>query len=124
MDALPKPVDGSFESFEKAFSGRTSGCVRDCQCGVTFWDGYNDGYSWEAGERERLEADPKAQRLDYAVGMIAFEDREYVAACECWHQRAIRLIAFIRGHDDEIAEFLTLEKQRKQREADRSPVVR
>jgi hypothetical protein len=119
-----KPTDGSWESFEEAFRGRVSGCVRDCECGRTFWDGYNSGYSWEAGEVERLEADPKATRLGYGVEIIEFEGRSYVSDCDCWHQRAIRIIAFLRGHDEAIADFLTAEKERKMRAADRSPTVK
>jgi hypothetical protein len=120
----PKPTDGSFESFEGAFSGRTGSCVRDCECGKTFWDSYNTGYDWEEGEVDRLVADPKAIAVDYAVGTIEFEGRTYVNACDCWHQRAIRIIAFLRGHDEAIADFLTAERKRKQQQADRAPVVK
>lgn len=122
-EILPTPTDGSFESFERAFSSRTSGCVRDCNCGRVFYDAHNEGYSWEVGEYEKLDADPKATGLDYAVSVLYFEGRDYVVDCDCWHQRAIRLISFIRGHDEAIAAFLTEEKKRKMAEANRSPVV-
>lgn len=122
-EILPKPTDGSFESFEQAFRGRVAGCVRDCECGKTYWDAYNTGYSWDEGERERLEANHQGTALNYAVETIEFEGRVYVLDCDCWHQRAIRLIAFLRSHDTEIAEFLTEEKKRKTLEAERSSVV-
>lgn len=112
-----------FENFELAFSGRISGCRRTCECGVEYWDSHNSGYDWDEGEREALADNPNAKPLNHGVGLIEFEGRYYVDGCTCWHDRARRLIAFIVGHDEAIADFLTREKARKQSEADRSPVV-
>ncbi len=111
----------SFESFEKAFRGH-----QQCACGIIFWDAYNGGYSVEDSEYEALEslkAQGKARSLDHAVGSIEFEGREYVDGCECWHERATRVIGFLDGHAEAIASYLSLEKKRKQREADAAPVV-
>jgi hypothetical protein len=113
----------ALESFVDAFDDRVSGPRRTCDCGVEFWDTYNSGYSWEDGEREGLEANPAAKGLPYAVGAIHFEGRHFVPECECWKPRALKIIAFLMGHDEAIAAFLTLEKRRKQVEADRSPTV-
>lgn len=110
------------ENFENAFDARHAGCVRECQCGVTFFDGVNS-YDWEPGELERLEADLKAIRLSYSVGMVAFEGKQFCSDCECWHKRAAMIIGFIDGHAHEIADYLTLEKKRKQADADNSPEV-
>lgn len=113
----------SFESFEKAFRGGVSGLRRTCECGVEYWDAYNSGYDWEEGEREALENDPKAKALDHSVGVVEFEGRYYVDGCTCWHARAKKIAAWIDEHAVAIAEYLTLEKKRKQREADASPVI-
>lgn len=110
-------------NFERAFAGHVAGPVGECDCNRVFWDCYNEGYSWEDGERERLEADPAATRLDYAVSYVEFEGHRYVHDCACWHPRAARLAAFLDAHAGEIAEYLTLEKRRRTSEAERSPVV-
>ena len=113
----------TFENFERAFRANVAGCRQRCECGVEYWDAYNRGYSWEEGELEALEADPKAKGLDHAVGFVEFEGRRYVDGCSCWHERAKRIIGFIEAHAGEIAEFLTLEKARKMREAETAPIV-
>jgi hypothetical protein len=83
----------------------------------------NSGYDWDEGEYEALVADPNATALNYAVGVVEFEGRYFVDGCDCWHDRARKIIGFLINHDEAIALFLTLEKERKRREADRSPVV-
>lgn len=113
----------ALETFEKAFSSRISSARSTCDCGREFYDTYNTGYDWEPGELDRLARDPKATGVPYAVGSLEFEGRTFVYDCDCWKQRAMRIIGFLRGHDREIAEFLSAEKKRKQAEADRSPVI-
>jgi hypothetical protein len=114
----------SLESFERAFSGHTAGCRRKCECGRTYYDNANSNvYDWEDAELEQLRASD-AVPLDYAPGDITFEGRIYVDGCTCWHDRARRIIAFIDGHAHAIAEYLTLEKKRKQAEAVASPLVK
>lgn len=113
----------SFENFEQAFRGGVSGLRRTCECGVEYWDSYNSGYDWEEGEREALEADPKAKALDHSVGVVELEGRYYVDGCTCWHKRAEQVIRFLNEHAVAIAEYLTLEKKRKQAEADAAPRV-
>lgn len=116
------------EIFERAFSGHTAGCVRTCECGRVYFDGVGR-YDWDEGELESWEErsqfpDSKVHRLDYAPGDICFEGHVYVDACDCWHKRAEQIIGFIDTHAHQIAEYLTLEKKRKQRIADDAPVVR
>lgn len=110
------------EQFERAFSSNSGGCVRECRCGRKFYD-HENTYDWEPGELEELEKDPKATGLPYSVGEVEFESKCFVVDCDCWHTRAEILIGFITSHGHAIANFLTLDKQRKQRIADRSPVV-
>lgn len=57
------------ELFERAFSAHASSCRRTCKCGKEFYDAVNS-YSWEDGELERLEEDPKATALPYAVPIL------------------------------------------------------
>lgn len=116
-------AQGAFDSFERAFRGGVGGFRRRCECGVEYWDAHNVGYDWDEGEIEALQNDPKAKALDYAVGVVEFEGHLYVDGCTCWHKRAKRVIAFLEEHAEAIAQFLSLEKRRKQIEADRSPVV-
>lgn len=110
------------ETFERAFTSHCAGCLRQCECGRQFYDADNI-YSWEEGELEKLLADPKAVALEYAVETMSLEGREYVLDCSCWHERAKHIKGFIDSHARSIAEYLKLEKERKQRLADESPTV-
>lgn len=114
------------ESFERAFSAGISGCRRDCACGMTYWDSYNTGYDWEAGELDelaKLEKKGEARALPHSVGVIRFEGKHFVDGCSCWHERARQISSFLDSHAHAIAAYLTEEKKRKQMEADNAPVV-
>lgn len=115
--------ESKLENFIRAFSTRCSGCYRMCNCGKEYYDCEND-YDWEEGELEGLKDHKKAYPLPYIVGTISFEGKEYVEDCECWKSRAEHLMKFIDGHAYKIADYLTFEKERKQREAEISPVVK
>jgi hypothetical protein len=110
------------KAFERAFSTRTSGARRECPCGRIFYNP-NGGWDWDDGELESLGKNAQATGLDYAVGEIDFEGVGFCIDCECWHERALRMLNWIVAHDEAIAEFLSEEKKRKTREANRSPVV-
>ncbi len=110
------------QNFVDAFDDSTGGCVRDCACGRVFYNP-DDTWSWEAGELEKLRADAKATPLDYSVSTFTFEGTAYVIDCDCWHDRALRVIAWLQNNDQAIAAFLNAEKKRKQAEADRAPAV-
>lgn len=119
-------MSASFDAFERAFRGGVSGFRRTCECGIEYWDGYNSGYDLEDGEAEQLEKmrlEGRARSLPHSVGVVEFEGRYYVDGCDCWHPRAERVIQFLNEHAVAIAEYLTLEKKRKQREAEAAPVV-
>lgn len=117
-------MDPKLENFERAFRNGTGGCVRTCHCGHVYFHDTDHGYDWEDGELEKLRANTKAHGLEYSPSDISFEGDEYVDACTCWHERAKKIMAWINSHGHKIAEFLTLEKRRKQTEADHSPVVK
>lgn len=112
----------STESFELAFATNRGGCRRVCDCGREFYNP-NGGWDWKEGELERLAKDENAQPLEWTVGTISFEGKEYVPDCDCWQKRAEIIIGFIDSHGRKIAEYLSLEKKRLQRIADAAPVV-
>jgi hypothetical protein len=112
------------EQFEKAFASDGGLCRATCHCGKTYYNSYDQQIGWEEGELEKLEADDQAIGVDFHVGRVDLEGREYVNTCTCWHERAEIVMNFLDSHAFQIAEYLTLEKARKQKEADRSPVVK
>ena len=119
------PLPPKLENFAQAFSTRSGGCNRFCECGREFWDSSPDGggWSWQSGEREALAANPNATGVPYTVETLSFEGKDYCIDCECWHPRALQIIGFLDYHAAPIAQYLLLEKKRKQTEADQSPTV-
>ena len=113
---------GKLESFTDAFDENTGSCRRTCACGREFFDGYNN-YDWCEGEIEKLREDPNATELGHSVGAIDLEGRSYMLDCECWHERAKRIINWLDANAEQVAAYLTLEKKRKLDEANNSPVV-
>ena len=109
-------------NFEEAFSDHCGTCRLTCECGKTYFYDYNAGYSWEEGEFEKLKAGAGVP-VDGFIGGVDFEGRHYAQCCTCWHKRAEQAIGFIDGHAHQIADYLTREKQRKQRDADTAPIV-
>lgn len=109
-------------SFEDAFGGCGSGCASQCACGRIFYNS-DGGWDFEMGELERYRANPNATDLVYGVGHIEFEGTVYVWDCDCWRPRAVQIIRFITSHGRQIAEFLTLERERKVAAAESSPTV-
>ncbi len=110
------------ENFESAFSTHSGGIVRDCRCGRTFYrDDENEG--WDEGELERLRANPKATPLCHSIGSLVPEGREYVYNCDCWHKRVDSVMAFLDNHDQQIAEWFKLEKERKTKLAKDAVVI-
>lgn len=111
----------ALDDFEDAFSDSSGGCRRRCECGREFYNS-DGGWTWEEGELDELSRSG-ATDLPYSVGLLAFEGRLVVPDCDCWQERAKRLIVFITNHDDAIATFLTLRKKRMVNAAARLPVV-
>lgn len=107
----------SRDIFEEAFSDSVGTYMASCACGKTYYNP-DSTWSWEDGELERLEADPKAIAIDHAVGYVTFEGVTYINACDCWHERAERIMAFLDEHASEIATYLNEERARRIREAE------
>ena len=110
------------ENFERAFRDNAGSNVFTCACGKVYYNEYG-GWSWGDDELEELHSDKNAFNVDCAIGMMSLEGRLYADVCDCWHERAERVIGFIDAHARPIAEYLTLEKKRKLLEADVSPTV-
>ena len=114
------------ENFEEAFSDHAGTCRLTCDCGKTYFDDYNTGYSWDEGELEKLKAGVEIWSIptDGSIGGVDFEGRHYAQCCTCWHPRAEKVMGFLDSHARQIADYLTREKQRKQAEADSSPIIK
>ncbi len=119
-DELPPKL----QNFEQAFTSRTAGCRRECACGRQFY-APDTGYDcWDEGELEALEVDPDAVARQWAIGTVILGGVEYVIDCKCWHAPAMKCIEWMDENAHQVAEYLSLEKKRKQDEANRSPLVR
>lgn len=86
------------EIFEDAFRDHIAGSYRECNCGKVFYNS-NGGWDWEDGELEALEKSNTAMDLDYSVGTITFENKEYCLDCNCWHKRALMIFGFVMSHN-------------------------
>lgn len=118
--------DDKLENFERAFSSGTGSCRVTCDCGKIYFNATDRG-CWEPGELDelqRLEQDGKAISTDYTIDYIDFEGKQFANGCDCWHSRAIKIMAWLDAHAHKMAEYLSLEKERKQSIADHSPLVR
>ncbi len=118
-----QPLEGErLENFERAFSNGTSTCRALCDCGRIYYCDADKG-CFDEGELEELVNNIDAFAVDYSIGYMGFEGREFANACTCWHQRATKIAAWIDGHGRKVAEWLSLEKARKVREANSAPTV-
>lgn len=94
--------------FDEVFDSSCGGCLRTCECGITYFDTYNI-WDWEEGELEELkqkaEDDPEHYvGIDCSVGTLSIDGREIVYGCTC--KLAQRYEEFILDHAEQIAEYL------------------
>lgn len=111
------------KNFKAAFDAHVGTCSAFCVCGRQFYNPNRYDWDWADGEIEALESNNNATAIDDAVSYVSFEGREYVAECDCWHERAERIMGFLDGHGCEIAQYFKLEKERKIAEAEAAPIV-
>ena len=112
------------DNFKRAFGARSSGCRELCHCGVQYYDSsYDGGWTWEDGELEALEEDEEAIGVEWAVQLIRFEGRDYVMDCDCWRDRARRIMGFLDSHIFQVAKYINREKKRLLDEAKMMPDV-
>lgn len=121
MEYLSMPR--KLQNFADAFGDSTAGCVRTCECGQTFFDMNESDYDWDEGEFQGL-MDGDAIGVDHSVGEISFQGRTFVLNCDCWHEKAEGLMKFLDFNARSIAEYLTLERQRKLAVAEAAPIVK
>ncbi len=118
-------IPEELENFKNAFSTRTSGFVRTCECGMTYYDADYSAYDIEdENEIKQLESDQNAIAIHCSVGTVVFENKEYVCQCDCWHERALKIAAFIDSHSYGIADFINLQKKTALAEAEAMPEVK
>lgn len=95
--------------FEEVFDSSCGGCVRMCECGITYFDTSNL-YGWEEGELKELKKKAKEHPdkyiaiADCAVGTMEINGREIVIGCTC--DLARRYEKFIISHARQLAEYL------------------
>ena len=111
------------DQFIRAFKTDGGFCRYTCNCGKTYYNSFDETITWDDGELEELEADPNASGVDFSLGIMDMEGKEFVDACDCWHKSAENVMQFMDTYAHQIARYLTSEKKRKQEEADRSPIV-
>jgi hypothetical protein len=105
----PRPLTADERTrFERAFSSGGAGLSRQCECGRIFYNS-DGGWDWERGELERLQANPKATDLPWAVGTVSIYGGEYVPDCDCWIEHAARIVAWLRTYRVEVADFYEAE---------------
>lgn len=92
----------------KSFNGSTGGCRNKCHCGKEYYN-EDGGWDWEDGEIEKLEKSD-AINVEYSIGVVQFEGKEYVDVCDCWHDRARHIKGFLDTHTWGIAEYFKLKK--------------
>lgn len=109
------------ERFAQAFDCGVGSCRRICNCGREFYNA-NGGWDFAPGEREELERSG-ATNLDWSVGLLAFEGAHYVSDCDCWHERAVKIMAFLDTHRGSIAKYLNGEVKTARDWADAQRIV-
>lgn len=96
--------------FGSVFHSGSGGCVRDCTCGRTHFDtDQNNGWTWDEGEFEGLEAKAKGDPDRYigqygTVTTMEIGGESIVHGCPC--NRAARYEKFINTHARMLAEYL------------------
>lgn len=102
--------DQCTDVFMEAFDSGCGGCVRECVCGITHFDGSPDGqWSWEPGEleglRHRRYTNPgKCVEQDHTIGTIEINGCAIVIGCTC--DTARKYENFLRHNATQIKKYL------------------
>ena len=96
------------ELFNEVFRSGWSGRIRVCDCGITYFDGYND-CDWEDGELEKLRQKARDKpklyvEVDCSVSTIEIGPSQLVIDCTCG--QAKRYEDFILNHAHQLAKYL------------------
>lgn len=108
------------ETFETIFHSGSSGCVRTCPCGTTYFDSDDTTIDWEEGELEDLCKKAKKYpgmfiEKDFSIQTFTVFGKEYVCGCLCG--LADRYEDFINQHGRQIAEYLNKKAESLKNEA-------
>lgn len=111
----------SMEFFENAFASGTSGCYRECSCGIIHFDVSDNGWTWEKDELEDLIEHSKREPFKYikrdgAVSTLIIKNDEYVIGCICKSIEKTKI--FIDGDSKKILNYLYKSIQEKIRETE------
>jgi hypothetical protein len=113
------------ELFETIFDSHGGGCRRECACGRTHFDISDNGWDWEDGELEGLQAKAKEQPDKYIehdgiVGCMEICGAVIVYDCKCGlalaHER------FLVVDAERIAKYLNERAKRLREKADKMEV--
>ncbi len=111
--------------FAEVFDSHSSGIVRTCHCGRTFFD-QTDECGWEEGELEDLLE--KSARypnqyipIDNTVWCMKIDNIEIVYGCEC--ETAKKYENFIRNNAKKLSEYLRSYAKALREKADMVDVI-
>lgn len=65
----------------------------------------------------------EAISVAWTVETSILDGKHHVISCDCWHDHAQRLMAWLDANALKVADYLNGEKKHKQEMADRAPVV-
>lgn len=96
--------------FKEAFSTESVTDL-ECACGKHYFS----TLGWSDGEFDSVAANTSSciVHTELDINVIAFEGKEYADYCDCWHERAEKIMGFLKSHHRQIAAYLNLERQRK-----------
>ncbi len=108
------------KEFEEVFHSNTSGSVRTCKCGRTYFDGDLNDYDWEKGELEdllekALMFPTKFYEKEHSIQTMTIGVHEFVIGCECNGAQVYE--DFINQNDKKIAEYLNKKAERLKNKA-------
>jgi hypothetical protein len=113
----------NINNFITAFNSGVGSAIQTCQYGKTYFSS-DGGFDWEEGQLERLQVhDDTIDTGIYAVEYLEFERSLYVIDCNCWHDRAEKIMAFLDFHAEKIGRYYQEERRRLQSEAQRLPLL-
>ena len=113
-------MSNTSELFENIFMSNTSGCLRTCECGRTYFDGYDGTVDWEDGELEDLQEGARLNpdtciETDHSITTIEINGKEFVVGCSC--KEVDKYENFINQHARQIAEYLNKTADEMEQEA-------
>lgn len=105
------------DSFEQAYSLHGADYF-ECDCGKKYYNDYA-----EYPEKTEIENKPDYIACDHALRVINFDNKDFVSSCNCWHEKAEKITRYLDIYSQQIATYLTLEKERAKRLVEAMPEV-